>query len=771
MHVRTPAPARPLSPSAQTPVRGYGFHRGINGGLPISVAGFAEMNAVDRQHLLDALEHPVLHEVLDTLILVLDRRGCIVSFNQACEVAAGFAEADVLGRHFDFLIPEDQRQNMHQLFAALIRQGEPTHFANTWVDRRGRERFIQWSNTVLRDGDDRPEYVIATGIDVTGYRETLRNWLDADNRYRALVETSADIIWETDVHGRYRYISPRILDLLGYTPEEITGQTDALFLNSETEIRRFEALLAKPLTRHHGFRHFINRRRHKDGHEVIFSCSGVPYFNSQGELLGYRGTSRDVTDLHRMEQRLQQSERRLRLGLRFSGVGTWDWHIPSGDLFWSDEIWDIFGQDRETFSPGYENFLATIHPDDRGQMVAAIENCLNHGKRLDMAYRIIWSDGSVHWVRSIGNIELNNHGKPESMLGVVMLIDERKQAEQRLQASERRYRFLVENAADAIALLDENAFILEVNQRTCHLFEHARNELVGVSLFNFVPPGQRDRHRTVFEHILRHAEAVTEEIRIRTRGGREVPIELRAVRLSLDQGVRVQIILRDITARRAQEQARLMQERRQRNALVREVHHRIKNNLQGILGLLRQQLREHADPGQVINKVIGQIQSIALIHGIHGQRIDGQLLLCQMLPAILDALPLHEDRHQGHRLERDIQQPLIVQDNESVALALILNELLTNASKHANSPDRPLIVSLATRPDTGEIRILSPGARLPPAFDFARCQGCHTGLELVRALMPRQGLELHHEQTREGVCTRLHLQPPVVRSVADETSP
>lgn len=723
------------------------------------------MNDLDRQHLLDALEHPVLHEVLDALILVLDRQGHIVSFNQACAQATGYPEAEVLGRHFDFLIPQDQRQHVHQLFDGLINQGVPTQFANAWLDRQGQERFIQWSNTVLRDTEGRPEYVIATGIDITSYRDTLRGWLDAESRYRALVETSADIIWETDAHGRYRYISPRVFNVLGYTPEEIIGQHRSVFMLDDTEIRRLEMHLDDTLVRRHGFQHFINRHRHKDGHEVILSCSAVPYFNSQGKLLGFRGTSRDVTELQRMEQRLQQSERRLRLSHKFAHIGTWDWHIASGDLYWSEEIWDIFGRDRETFKPSYENFLASLHPDERDHVMAAIEDCVRRGRRLDMEYRILWSDGSIHWVRSIGNVQLDDHGQPESMLGVVMLIDERKQAEQRLLASERRYRFLIENAADAIALVDENAIMLEVNQRACDLFDRTRNELIGASLFAFGPTGRRDRHQDVFECIAHHDGSVTREIGIRTRGGKEIPVELRTARLSLEKGILIQVILRDISERRAQETARLMQAKRQRNALVREVHHRIKNNLQGILGLLRLQIQEQADPGRVIEKAIDQIQSIALIHGIHGQRADGQLLLCEMLPAIVEALPLHEDRHHGHRLILDTEQPLVVQDNESVALALILNELLTNASKHAAAPARPLDIQLETRTDTGELRILTPGGRLPTDFDFSRGRGCHTGLELVHALMPHQGFDLIYEQIPEGVITHLHLRYPVVRSV------
>ncbi len=729
------------------------------------------MNDVRHKHLLEALKHPVLQDEFAALILVLDRQGRIVSFNRACEMVSGYAESEVRGRHFDFLLPEDQRQNVHQVFDTLVRQGALTNYANAWIDRQGQEHFIQWSNTVLRDDDGATAYVIATGIDVTRYREASRNWIDADNRYRSLVEISADIIWDTDSNGIYRYVSPRVRDVLGYAPEEIIGQPADTFMYDAAEIRYLQEYLRQPEIRRDGFQHFINRRRHKAGHEVILSCSGTPYFDMHGELLGFRGTSRDITELHRMEQRLRESEQRLRLSQHFAHIGTWDWHIESGELFWSEEIWPIFGQQRETFQPSYENFLSTVHPEDRDRVLTAIECCLADGERYDVEHRIRWPDGSVHWVREIGNIQTGDDGRPTRMLGVVMPIDERKQAEQRLLASERRYRFLVENAADAIAMLDEQANILEVNQRACDLFDRTRDELLGTPLCHYSPAGCQAQHEGVYQRIVQADAPVTEEIRIRTPDGRVIPVELRATRLSLAQGSQIQVILRDISERRAQEEARLRQEKRQRNALVREVHHRIKNNLQGILGLLRLQARECDDPRQLIDNAISQIQSIALVHGIHGQRADGQLRLCEMLPAIVDALTLHESRHQGHELCMDIDHPLAVQESESVALALILNELLTNASKHANAPDRPLSIRLTTRQETGGVRIFSPGARLPDDFDFSRCLGCNTGLELVRALLPKKGARLVHTQLADGVRTELDLFPPIVQRGTGDCCP
>ncbi len=725
------------------------------------------MHDTSHQSLLAALRHPVLRDALDALLLVLDREGCILSFNRACEQATGYSETEVMGHHFRFLIPEEQRAGAEQAFADLLRGKTANRHVNAWLTRDDNERIIQWSNTVLSDAAGEPAYVIATGIDITTYRDTLHNHLESDDRYRALVETSADVIWEVDIEARYRYISPRVTDVLGYDPKEMLGRTAFEFMEPD-EAKRLRRIFLRHRKERTAFTHLISRRRHADGHEVILSCSGTPFFDANGKLEGFRGIARDITELYRIEERLRASEQRLRLSQQFAQIGTWEWHIPTGEVFWSEAIWHIFGQDPLQFTPTYKNFLATIHNDDRNTVVNAIEQCLRGDARYDIEFRIVWSDGSIHWVRAIGDVEHDDTNQPDRMLGIVQPIDERKQAESRLHASERRYRFLIENAPDAISLIDESATVVEVNQLACELFGYAREEMVGRIAFGFVPPEYREQNLELFHRVMQGESPIAEETWIRTKQGRDVPVELRAAALHTENGSLIQVILRDISERRQREAARLAREQRQRNALVREVHHRIKNNLQGILGLLRSHALDRADPAQAIDEAIRQIQSIALIHGIHGQREDGLLLLCDMLPAIADALAPWEARHRGHVVVLELSHPLAVMESESVALALIVNELLTNASKHADDPERPLRIGLRTGDGRGEVRIHSPGARLPADFDFARCRGCGTGLELVRALMPRQGLALEHQQLGDGVLTRLQLDAPIVRAVATD---
>jgi len=165
-----------------------------------------------------------------------------------------------------------------------------------------------------------------------------------------------------------------------------------------------------------------------------------------------------------------------------------------------------------------------------------------------------------------------------------------------------------------------------------------------------------------------------------------------------------------------------------------------------------------------MERAINQINSIALVHGIHGQHDGRELLLCEMVPAIVESHHAPAGEARVVDLHSEVVTPLRVQDSEAVPVALILNELITNAIKHADSAHgrAPVRVSLSVNEGVGDLSIHSPGARLPEGFDFSSGAGQGTGLELIHALMPPEGMSIDYRQAPDGVTTEVRIQSPVV---------
>jgi PAS domain S-box-containing protein len=134
---------------------------------------------------------------------------------------------------------------------------------------------------------------------------------ESEERFRSLVETSSDLIWEMDKHGTCTYISPKIEDILGYEPEEIVGKT--LFgLMLPGEIDRIATLFQKTAQLQRPIVRVENVYLHKDGRHVVLETSGVPILDDDGNLLGYRGIDRDITARVRSEEEREQAEEALR---------------------------------------------------------------------------------------------------------------------------------------------------------------------------------------------------------------------------------------------------------------------------------------------------------------------------------------------------------------------------------------------------------------------------------------------------------------------------
>lgn len=147
--------------------------------------------------------------------------------------------------------------------------------------------------------------------DITKRKQTERKLHESEERFRSLVETTSDWLWEVDANSVYTYTSPKIKDILGYEPEEIIGKTPFDLMPSDEAERvskLFQAAIEskKPLT------WLENTNLHKDGRLIVLETSGVPIFNENGVFLGYRGIDRDITERKKAEQKLKESEEMYR---------------------------------------------------------------------------------------------------------------------------------------------------------------------------------------------------------------------------------------------------------------------------------------------------------------------------------------------------------------------------------------------------------------------------------------------------------------------------
>jgi len=217
---------------------------------------------------------------------------------------------------------------------------------------------------------------------------------------------------------------------------------------------------------------------------------------------------------------------------------------------------------------------------------------------------------------------------------------------------------------------------------------------------------------------------------------------------------------REVTERKISEDVREKQSSVLREALLREVHHRVKNNLQSVVALLQQACGRHPALGSELQSAVSRVHSVAVLHGIYGSLGTQSLSLESLLRGVHASVV----ELSGCKLQLGDTTAIrqwMVRDADAAVLALILNEIMTNACKHACDQTAPPELQILARPDECELRLGNVG-QLSAQFDFAAGRGLGNGLELVRALLPERGLQLVYEAPDGRVEVQLLLYPPLL---------
>jgi PAS domain S-box-containing protein len=265
---------------------------------------------------------------------------------------------------------------------------------------------------------------------------------DVRQRLAAIVEGSEDSILSKDRKGIITSWNAAAERLYGYTPQEVIGRHVSILAPPE-KADEIDLIMARIL-RGEQVGHLQTERIRKDGTRLTVWLSVSPIRDENGIIIGASALTHDVTAQVHVEKRLSGTQRelaaayeRLQLAQQAARVGAWEWNMDTGTVTWSPELERIHGFPLGSFGGTFEDWLQTVHPEDRDVVRKQVLASVQQGGQYDIEYRSVRPDGSVYWTAARGKVFYDPDGRPQRLAGVCMDIDQRKADEENMKQTEK----------------------------------------------------------------------------------------------------------------------------------------------------------------------------------------------------------------------------------------------------------------------------------------------------------------------------------------------
>ena len=394
---------------------------------------------------------------------------------------------------------------------------------------------------------------------------------------------------------------------------------------------------------------------------------------------------------------LKESEKELIEAYKIAHIGTWEWEIATDLTYWSDEMFRIFRRDPQELAPSYNEFLNYAHHDDQDYVDNAFKKSIN-GEPFSIDYRIILANGEERTAHMQSEVIIDEKNIPFRIKGFVQDITERTKSNEKIKTLAN----IVELSNDAITTKSLDGTITTWNKGAEQMYGYSAKEILGKDV-SILAPNDLQWETSQFIEDIEQGKKIQnyETLRVKKDGTKiNVSLTLSPAYDASGKLADISIIGRDITAKKESEEALANIE------IIRkkEIHHRIKNNLQVISSLLDLQAEKFKGRKDVEDSEIrdafresqDRVISMALIHeemyeGGGFETVNFSQYIQKLVENVFQTYSLSS---KNIRMNMDVEENLFFDMDIAVPLGIIVNELVSNSLKHA-FPGR----------DKGEIRI------------------------------------------------------------------
>jgi len=309
-------------------------------------------------------------------------------------------------------------------------------------------------------------YLYSTIIDITNELKIRKKLERNEQTFRALIDEAPDIIILIDKKGIIKYVNSAAKKHTGYSKKEIIGTSIEKYIPKE-DIQLALEKMQLVFNKHENVT-FESCLISKNGNKMPFLSNGklFIYNDEQVDMV----VLRDITDRIKSEEINKKNEARLKNAEKIAKFGNWELNLTTNKLFWSDQIFEIFGISKSEFSATSEGFFKIVHPDDREFVYNEYKNAITSKTHYNIEHRLLLKTGEIKYVHEKGLTIYDTDGKPLKTIGTVQDITEYKLALNRLEERKETYKNLFEKSQDATLIIYNNK-IVNCNEKAVILFD------------------------------------------------------------------------------------------------------------------------------------------------------------------------------------------------------------------------------------------------------------------------------------------------------------
>jgi diguanylate cyclase (GGDEF)-like protein/PAS domain S-box-containing protein len=552
---------------------------------------------------------------------------------------------------------------------------------------------------------------------------------EVSHNFRGQIEaiTRSQMLIEFDMQGTILQVNDKYLQAFGYERDQVIGKHHGLFVSQEfkasLEYAEFWRHLQSGV-----YQSGLFQRVDHQGAAVWLEASYNPVMNSAGSPIKVVKIAANLTERMKAEERATEAESRVVLAADSGRIGIWDWDILTNKIEADTWMYRLYGAGTAvTGEFDYTFWSDHLHPDDRARTEQALIDAVEGTAPYETEFRIIWDDGSIHFIKASGMTLLNERGQVTRVVGTNFDITPRKEAEEALRQSNEKQEMLVHGVKDyAIVLLDTEGRVATWNEGAERIFGYQTDEIVGCHFFKFhkqegLVLGGSDRELDAAVQSWRLEE---EGIRVRKDGTEFWASVVLTALYDKDGKLRgYGKVTRDITARKQAEEAkRLAQDEaesanRAKSYFLANMSHELRTPMNAIIGMTHLALRAQPNQQQLgyLNKISRAAQSLLIIMNdildfskIEAGKMELETIAFPLQSIWSNLLEIVEEKAESKKLKLSFNiapntPPFLLGD--PLRLGQILLNLVNNAVKFTEKGEVSVSVS-STEVAQNRVRVL-----------------------------------------------------------------